>query len=76
MVRETGPSGVASHYRLTDRELQVLALTCAGHTNAGIAATLDVAPETVKKHLDHVYQKLGVDGRAPAAGRALTLGLV
>jgi DNA-binding CsgD family transcriptional regulator len=63
-------------YALTDREVQVLALARAGDTNSEIAATLRVAPETVKKHLDHVYRKLGVDGRAAATGRALSLGLV
>jgi DNA-binding CsgD family transcriptional regulator len=76
LIRDTGATSLVALYALTDREVQVLALARAGDTNPEIAATLRVAPETVKKHLDHVYRKLGVDGRAAATGRAVSLGIV
>jgi DNA-binding CsgD family transcriptional regulator len=54
---------------LTLREREILLLVAAGKTNVQIAAELWVAPSTVKKHLEHVYEKLGVGRRAAAAGR-------
>ena len=53
--------------KLTTREREIVAMVAAGNTNAQIAAELWVTPGTVKKHLEHVYQKLGVSGRAAAA---------
>jgi DNA-binding CsgD family transcriptional regulator len=67
---------LAAVYALTDREVEVLARASVGDSNAAIAATLRVSPETVKKHLQHVYAKLGVSARSQATGRALILGLV
>jgi ATP/maltotriose-dependent transcriptional regulator MalT len=55
---------------LTSREREVLDLVAAGATNAAVAETLTVAPGTVKKHLDNIYAKLGVDSRTGAAARA------
>jgi DNA-binding CsgD family transcriptional regulator len=51
---------------LTRREHEVLSLVAGGLTNRQIAARLSVAPGTVRKHLDNVYAKLGVPGRAAA----------
>jgi DNA-binding CsgD family transcriptional regulator len=62
-------------YGLTARQAEVLILAATGDTNAEIAARLDVRPETVKKHLDHVYAKVGAAGRGRAAAHALALGL-
>ena len=52
---------------LTAREREIIELVAEGKTNAQIAAQLWVAPSTVKKHLEHVYEKLGVGGRTAAA---------
>lgn len=56
----------ADHDRLTAREHEIVELVAEGRTNAQIAAELWVAPSTVKKHLEHVYEKLGVGGRTAA----------
>jgi ATP/maltotriose-dependent transcriptional regulator MalT len=61
------PSVVSTIYGLTDREREVLALAAAGYCNARIGAELSLASGTIKKHLEHVYAKLGVRGRAEAA---------
>jgi DNA-binding CsgD family transcriptional regulator len=53
---------------LTPRELTVLARAAAGETNAEIARALFVNPSAVRKHLEHVYEKLAVRNRAAAAG--------
>lgn len=54
---------------LTPREREILALVGEGRTNAQIATRLWVAPSTVKKHLEHIYEKLEVGGRTAAALR-------
>ena len=63
-------------YALTPREVEVLTLAAAGDTNTQIATKLGARPQTIKKHLDHVYGKLQVTGRGQAAAHALGLRLV
>ena len=58
---------------LSEREVEVLTLMTSGATNNEIAAHLHLAPSTVKHHLDHVYQKLGVSGRVQASAVALSM---
>ena len=53
--------------RLTPRERVVLARAAAGETNTLIAQALFVSPGTVRKHLEHVYDKLEVRTRTQAA---------
>jgi DNA-binding CsgD family transcriptional regulator len=55
--------------RLSAREAEVLELVAAGLTNAAIAERLWISPGTVKKHLEHIYAKLGVRTRTEAAVR-------
>lgn len=60
---------------LTPRESEVLAWVAKGKTNAEVAAILEVSGRTVQKHLEHIYQKLGVETRTTAAVRALAMGM-
>ncbi len=52
---------------LTRREHDVLVLVADGKTNPQIAHRLSVSPRTVQKHLEHLYDKLGVRTRTAAA---------
>jgi LuxR family transcriptional regulator, maltose regulon positive regulatory protein len=61
---------------LTARELEVLQLLAAGAPNRAIAQQLVVTQETVKKHLSHLFDKLGVANRTQAVARARQLGLL
>jgi DNA-binding CsgD family transcriptional regulator len=61
---------------LSPRELEVLRLAAAGNTGPEIAAELVVTLATVKTHLQHVYEKLGVSDRAAAVALALRAGLI
>jgi DNA-binding NarL/FixJ family response regulator len=58
---------------LTARQREVLELMSTGATNREIAAAMHVGPETVKKHAEAVYRKLGVRNRTEAAQRAAEL---
>jgi DNA-binding NarL/FixJ family response regulator len=62
--------------RLTDREREVLELLADGRSTRQIAEQLFVGEETVKTHLGHIYQKLGVADRVQAVALALRRGLV
>ncbi len=48
----------------------MLVLVAEGHTNKEIAVRTDVRPATVKKHLERIYDKLGVRTRTAAAAAA------
>ena len=52
--------------RLTAREREVLAFVAEGRTNAEIARLLWISADTVRKHLENVYEKLGVHSRTAA----------
>jgi DNA-binding CsgD family transcriptional regulator len=41
-----------------------------GKTNKEIGVILEVSPRTVQKHLEHIYQKIGVESRTAAAAKA------
>jgi DNA-binding CsgD family transcriptional regulator len=60
----------ASKNGLTSREREVLALVAQGKENWEIASLLYIAPGTVHKHLDNIYEKLGAHNRAEAVARA------
>lgn len=56
---------------LTERERDVLALLAQGCTNRQIADQLGITANTVKKHVDHILQKLQVSTRAAAVAVAM-----
>ena len=61
---------------LTEREQQILALIAEGLTAPAVAARLHLAPGTVKTHLGHLYEKLGVSDRAACVAEAMRRGLL
>ncbi len=61
---------------LSPREQQVLGLVAEGLTNRAISTRLRIGEATVKTHLLHVYDKLGVSDRASAVNAAWRHGLV
>jgi LuxR family transcriptional regulator, maltose regulon positive regulatory protein len=61
---------------LSERELEVLTLVAAGKSNLEIAGQLFVTVDTVKKHLTHIFRKLGVRSRTQAVAQARELGLI
>jgi LuxR family transcriptional regulator, maltose regulon positive regulatory protein len=61
---------------LTDRELEVLRLIAAGKRNREIARDLVVTLDTAKKHVSHIFAKLGAANRTEAVAQARDLGVI
>lgn len=69
-ARERGRSGIAQ-LPITLREQDVMTWVAAGKTDREIASILEMSTRTVQKHLQHVYEKLGVETRTAAVMRAM-----
>lgn len=72
--RATG--GIPTGPSLTPRELDVLRLVAQGNSNPAIGRALFLSEATVKTHLGHVFEKLGVNDRTRAVTRAMELRLL
>ncbi len=66
----------AARVQLTPRELATLRLMADVRSNKEIAGTLGISERTVKTHLGHLFEKLGVTRRTEAAKVAARRGLV
>jgi DNA-binding CsgD family transcriptional regulator len=73
LYRLAGADGPAAGAALTEREHEVLEWVAAGKTNRDIAAILGARPRPIEKHLERIYEKLGVETRTAAAARAKLL---
>lgn len=62
--------------KLTESEIQVLRLLCADKSNQEIGEILDIRLATVKSHVSHILQKLGVSRRSEAKTKAHALRLI
>jgi DNA-binding CsgD family transcriptional regulator len=62
--------------RITPRELDILTLVAQGHKAEGIARLRRISVGTVRKHLEHVYDKLGCHDRLMAVDKARRLGML
>lgn len=62
---------MALSFKLTPREAEVLYWVVKGKINRDIGDILGSSPMTVKKHLEHVFAKMGVETRTAAAGMAM-----
>jgi DNA-binding response OmpR family regulator/DNA-binding CsgD family transcriptional regulator len=75
VLREVSDAAVVESllqaFKLTLREAEVLYWVVKGKTNRDIGDILGSSPATVKKHLEHVFEKLGVETRNAAASLAM-----
>jgi len=72
LLERRTPPDAAQHLRargLTPREVEVVLALEPGLRNAEIAAALGISPQTVRKHLENVYAKLGVQSRGAVVAR-------
>lgn len=63
--------GLTLAFRLTQKEAEVLYWVARGKTSRDIGDILGSSPRTVNKHLEHVFEKLGVETRTAAATMAM-----
>ena len=68
--RQAFSAGSLERLGLSRRETEVLRWLAQGKTNAGIGASLGLSRFTVRKHLENIFQKLGVKTRTAAAALA------
>jgi len=72
-------SGLAEHTgedELTEREIGVLRLIAAGNANKEIAAQLELAEDTVKRHVTNILSKLSANDRTHAVTIGLKRGII
>lgn len=69
-----GPPGLVEP--LTEREMQVLRLLSLGLSNQTVADQLVISHATVKTHIRHIFEKLGVENRVEALNQAKELKLL
>lgn len=69
------PSGILPE-PLSPREMEVLSLMGEGHTNPQISKLLKISPHTVKSHVIHIFNKLGVNHRTQAVVWAARNGMI
>ena len=72
---ESAKVPAAKFDELTARENDILHLVAHGHGNAEIAKQLFISEKTVRNHLTHIFEKLGVDSRAKAIVAARDRGV-
>ena len=70
LAEPIGESSPADEFGLTTREREILDHLAEGATNAQIAAALGISSATVRKHLEHAYEKLHVSTRTAAVAVA------
>jgi DNA-binding NarL/FixJ family response regulator len=56
---------------ISSREAEILLWVAQGKTNFEVATILNISSGTVKKHLEHIYAKMGVEGRNSASLKAV-----
>jgi len=69
-------SGDPNFFNLSDREAEILKHLASGHGYKELGTLLDISPNTVKKHVIHIYEKLHVHTRAQALKLAYERGML
>lgn len=75
-IQKAGDGGVQEDYGFTAREKQILKDIVDGLTHREIAEKFSIAASTAKKHILHIYQKLGVNTKAEFVQKAIREKLV
>ena len=72
VAMQAAMDALSQEFKLTAREGEVLYWVVKGKTNRDIGDILGSSPATVKKQLEHIFAKLGVETRTAAAGLAMS----
>ena len=69
-VQEAISARMGERYGLTPREREVLSCLLEGRSYEGVGRTLFISSSTVKTHVKHIYEKVGVKSRDELIDRA------
>ena len=69
------PEETLAGFALSPRQVEILRHLSQGKSNAEIGTALELSARTVKKHLEHIYSRLGVGSRAAAVARVFGAAL-
>lgn len=72
----TSPAKRPSHFKLTEREVEILSLIIKGYSNAEIAEAMFLSEGTIRNYLSSLFKTLGVSDRTQAAVVAIKYHLV
>lgn len=61
--QQSRPSMISEQYSLTNREGEIFTYLMSGSPESEIAQELGISPSTLKKHMQHIYRKLGISTR-------------
>jgi DNA-binding NarL/FixJ family response regulator len=75
LLSELEPTLADESHGLTAREIEVLNLISLGLNYKDIAEDLDISPHTVRRHINHIYEKLEVNSKVEALNKARQLGI-
>jgi DNA-binding NarL/FixJ family response regulator len=73
-TRRTAAAERSETRALTSRQMELLRLVAAGKSTQQIADALFLSPRTVRKHLENIFERLGVTNRTAAVVRGLAEG--
>lgn len=76
LIQKPKPAAEAAFFDLTNREAEILKLVVQGMGYKDIGAQLFISPNTAKKHVMNIYQKLHINSRAQALHLAYEKGLL
>ena len=76
LIADIGSESEPGENPLTEREQEVMNLIALGLNYKDIAEDLDISPHTVRRHINHIYEKFAVTSKVEALNRARQLGLL
>jgi LuxR family maltose regulon positive regulatory protein len=71
-----GKPALKPEMELSGRDIKILKMVSRGHKNIEIAQSMFLSPESIKKYMYEIFQKLQVDNRIKAVLKANELGLI
>jgi DNA-binding NarL/FixJ family response regulator len=75
-LQQLGTSSTQHDWKLTEREVEILGFLAKGLSNAEVGSVLAMGRRSVRTHLAHIYQRMGVRTQVEAVVLALRAGLI
>ncbi|WP_070138580.1 response regulator [Crocinitomix algicola] len=69
LARQAPTKNLQTNFGLTEREFEILKILASGKTYNQIAEQLYISPGTIRKHIENLYRKLGVNNKIDAINK-------